>query len=113
LEPAQVDDIVDLALERGLDGLVLANTTISRDGLISPAALLREAGGVSGRPLRERSTALLRRAFSRSGGRLVLIGVGGVFDAEDAWQKLLAGASLVQLYTGLVYEGPAVVRRIN
>jgi len=113
LEPAQVDDVVDLALEHRLDGLVLANTTISRDGLVSPRRLLDEAGGVSGRPLRERSTALLRRAYARSGGRLVLIGVGGVFDAEDAWQKLLAGASLVQIYTALVYEGPAVVRRIN
>jgi dihydroorotate dehydrogenase len=113
LEPLQVDDVVDLALEHGLAGLVVANTTISREGLVSPERVLREAGGVSGRPLRERSTALLRRAYARSGGRLSLVGVGGVFDAEDAWQKLLAGASLVQLYTALVYEGPTVVRRIN
>ncbi|MDX6647578.1 MAG: dihydroorotate dehydrogenase [Miltoncostaeaceae bacterium] len=113
LEPAQVDELVDLALEHRLDGMVLANTTTSRDGLVSPERLLSEAGGVSGRPLRERSTALLRRAFNRGGGRLTLVGVGGVFDAEDAWQKLLAGASLVQLYTALVYEGPTVIRRIN
>jgi dihydroorotate dehydrogenase len=113
LEPPQVDDVVDLALELGLAGLVLANTTIGREGLVSPERVLREPGGVSGRPLRERSTALLRRAYARSAGRLALVGVGGVFDAEDAWRKLLAGASLVQLYTALVYEGPTVVRRIN
>ncbi len=104
-----VDEVVDVARACGADGLICTNTTVSR-----PVAhpLAAEAGGLSGRPLFDRSTRVLRRAFRRSGGRLPMIGVGGVFDGEDAWRKICAGASLVQVYTGFVYGGPGLPRRI-
>ena len=112
LEPAQVDAAVDLALERGLAGVIVGNTTTSRAGLSSPARLTSREGGLSGAPLRERSTTLVARAAARASGRLVVVGVGGIFTADDAWEKLAAGASLVQLYTGFVYGGPATARTI-
>lgn len=112
LEPIQVDAAVDLALERDLAGVVVANTTVSRAGLASPAPLAGRAGGLSGAPLRERATTLVARVASRAAGRLVVVGVGGVFTADDAWEKLAAGASLVQLYTGFVYGGPRTARAI-
>jgi len=112
LEPEQVDAAVDLALERGVDGVIVANTTLSREGLMSPPALARQEGGLSGAPLRARATALVRRVAERARGDLVVVGVGGVFSADDAWHKLAAGASLVQVYTGLVYGGPATARAI-
>ena len=108
----QVDAVVDLALDRGLGGVIVSNTTLARDGLRSPPELTAREGGLSGAPLRERSTALVRRVAERAGGRLIVVGVGGVFDADDAWQKLAAGASLVQVYTGLVYGGPGMARSI-
>ncbi|MEW6434299.1 MAG: quinone-dependent dihydroorotate dehydrogenase [Myxococcota bacterium] len=104
-----VDDVVDVARSCGADGLICTNTTITRP-LAHPLA--GEAGGLSGRPLFDRSTAVLRRAFRRTGGALPLVGVGGVFDGEDAWQKICAGASLVQVYTGFIYGGPGLPRRI-
>ncbi|MGD9696099.1 MAG: quinone-dependent dihydroorotate dehydrogenase [Thermoleophilia bacterium] len=112
LEPVQVDAAVDLAAERALAGVIVSNTTLSRDGLRSPAALAAEQGGLSGAPLRERSTRLVERVARRAAGRLVVVGVGGVFTAADAWEKLAAGASLVQIYTGLVYGGPGTARTI-
>jgi dihydroorotate dehydrogenase len=112
LAPADVDAAVDLALERGLDGVIVANTTVARNGLASPPRLAALEGGLSGAPLRKRSTALVRRIASRAGGRLIVVGVGGVFTADDAWEKLAAGASLVQLYTGFVYGGPRTPRTI-
>jgi dihydroorotate dehydrogenase len=107
-----VDDVVDLALELEIAGLVVGNTTLARDGLASPQSLTGQEGGLSGRPLRRRSTELIRHIAGRAGGRLVIVGVGGVFSADDAWEKLAVGASLVQVYTGLVYEGPMLARRI-
>jgi dihydroorotate dehydrogenase len=112
LEPAQLDAAVDLALERGLAGVVVANTTVSRAGLRSPARLTQREGGLSGAPLRDRSTSLVKRVAARAAGRLVVVGVGGIFTADDAWEKLAAGASLVQLYTGFVYGGPGTPRAI-
>jgi dihydroorotate dehydrogenase len=112
LGPGQVDAIVDLALGTGLSGLIVANTTVSREGLSSPPRLTEQAGGLSGRPLRRRSTDLVRRVSRRAGSGLTVIGVGGVFTAQDAWEKVRAGASLVQLYTGFVYGGPATPARI-
>jgi dihydroorotate dehydrogenase len=112
LEPAQLDAAVDLALERGLAGVIVANTTVSREGLRSPARLALRPGGLSGAPLRDHATTLVGRVAARAAGRLVVIGVGGVFTADDAWEKLAAGASLVQLYTGLVYGGPRTARAI-
>ncbi len=112
LEAAQVDAVVDLALERGLAGVIVANTTVSRAGLTSPERLTSRPGGLSGAPLRERATTLVGRVAARAAGRLVVVGVGGIFTADDAWEKLAAGASLVQLYTGFVYGGPGTPRAI-
>jgi dihydroorotate dehydrogenase len=109
-----LDEIVELAIEAGLAGIVATNTTIARPATPDPvcAHLYGETGGLSGRPLRERSTAVVRHLYRQSRGRLTLIGVGGISDAASAWEKITAGASLVQVYTGLVYEGPGVVREI-
>jgi dihydroorotate dehydrogenase len=104
-------DIAAVALETGLDGLIVSNTTIARPPLRSPHA--GETGGLSGRPLFEASTALLREMYRRTEGRLPLVGVGGVASGADAYAKIRAGASLVQLYSALVFEGPGLVRRIK
>ncbi|WP_425559424.1 quinone-dependent dihydroorotate dehydrogenase [Catenulispora yoronensis] len=110
-----VDAVADLALELGLDGIIATNTTIGRDGLKSAAAKMEAAGGggLSGAPLKARSLEVLRRLRARTDGRLALISVGGVETAADAWQRLVAGADLVQGYTGFIYEGPAWASRIN
>lgn len=113
LPDAGVDQAVDIAEEEGASGIVAANTTISYDGLRTPGVAGLGDGGISGAPLRSRALALVRRVHRRTEGRLPIIGVGGVFDAEDAYALLRAGASLVQLYTGFVYGGPTVVRTIN
>jgi dihydroorotate dehydrogenase len=110
LEPDQRAAVAELALVHGLDGLVIGNTTLARDGLRSPHA--GEAGGLSGAPLLARSNAVLADFRRLTGGRLPLVGVGGIFSGADAYSKLRAGASLVQLYTGLVYEGPGLPGRI-
>jgi dihydroorotate dehydrogenase len=112
LDGGQVDAVVDLALARGLAGMIVSNTTLSREGLASPPSVTAEAGGLSGAPLRDRATAMVERVARRSQGRLVVVGVGGVFTADDAWDKLAAGASLVQVYTGFVYGGPGTARTI-
>ncbi|MGH7045933.1 MAG: quinone-dependent dihydroorotate dehydrogenase [Stellaceae bacterium] len=105
-------DIAEVALGTGIDGLIIANTTIERPpGLVSRHA--GETGGLSGRPLFARSTAVLADIHRQTRGRLPLIGVGGVARAEDAYAKICAGASLVQLYTALVFEGPALIRRVG
>jgi dihydroorotate dehydrogenase len=115
LADADVDAVADLALELGLDGIIAANTTIARDGLASPAAQVAAAGagGLSGPPLRDRSLAVLRRLRARAGDRLVLIAVGGIETADDAWERLQAGATLVQGYTGFIYGGPLWPRRVQ
>ena len=115
LNEAQLDDIVSLAAETKLSGLIATNTTISRSGLSTTAKEVESigAGGLSGKPLTQRSTEVIRHLHKQSGGSLPIIGVGGIFSAEDALEKLNAGASLIQLYTGFIYEGPALVRRIN
>ena len=115
LADADVDAIADLALELGLDGIIATNTTVSRDGLASPAAEVAAAGagGLSGPPLRARSLAVLRRLRARAGDRLVLIAAGGIETPDDAWERLRAGATLVQAYTGFVYGGPLWPRRMH
>jgi dihydroorotate dehydrogenase len=115
LADADVDAIADLALELGLDGIIATNTTTSRDGLASPAAEVAAAGagGLSGPPLRARSLAVLRRLHARAGDRLVLIAAGGIETPDDAWERLRAGATLVQAYTGFVYGGPLWPRRMH
>ena len=103
--------IVDVIRGAGLDGLVIANTTVSRDGLKSRRRA-RQAGGLSGPPLFERSTAMLARARQLAGDDLILIGVGGIDSARAAWRKFTAGADLVQVYTGMIYEGPGFAHAI-
>jgi dihydroorotate dehydrogenase len=103
-----VDAVADLALELGLDGVIATNTTVSRAGVRST-----ETGGLSGRPLKARSLQVLRRLRARVGDRLTLISVGGVEDVDDVWERLLAGATLVQGYTGMIYGGPLWASRIH
>lgn len=105
-------DIAAVALESGIDGLIVSNTTIARPDNI-PAAMRSEAGGLSGAPLFEPSTSVLREIYALTGGKLPIVGVGGVATGEDAYAKIRAGASLVQLYSAMVYAGPAVVHRIR
>jgi dihydroorotate dehydrogenase len=112
LTAAQCEDIAALALEHQVDGLIVGNTTVARPaGLRSP--LRGEAGGLSGRPLREPALANLRLMRALTGGRIPLVGVGGIASGADAYERIRAGASVVQLYTALVYRGPALVRRIK
>lgn len=99
----ELDDIVDVVLKRGLDGLIVSNTTLSRDNLYDPQ--MSQAGGLSGKPLMERSTQLLQETRIRVGPDLPLIGVGGIMNGADALEKFRAGANLIQLYTGLTYSG--------
>ena len=115
LADADVDAVADLALELGLDGIIATNTTVSRDGLASPAAEVAAAGagGLSGPPLRARSLAVLRRLHARAGDRLVLIAAGGIETPDDAWERLRAGATLVQAYTAFVYGGPLWPRQMH
>lgn len=109
LNDAALDAIVDIASEH-VQGIVVCNTTLAREGLTSPHA--GESGGLSGAPLRARSDAMITRVHRRAPD-LPIIGVGGIFSGADAWAKIRAGARLVQVYTGFVYEGPALIRRIN
>lgn len=115
LSDAQVDEAVDIAAERGAAGIVTANTTVGRSGLRTAPERIAALGdgGISGAPIRARAVEMVRRVFRRTEGKLPVIGVGGIFSAEDAYALLRAGAGLVQLYTGLVYGGPAVVRDVN
>ena len=115
LADADVDAVADLALELGLDGIIATNTTVSRDGLASPAAEVAAAGagGLSGPPLRARALEVLTRLHARAGDRLVLIAAGGIETPDDAWERLRAGATLVQAYTAFVYGGPLWPRRMH
>jgi dihydroorotate dehydrogenase len=114
LAKEQIDDVIDLALEIKLDGIVAANTTISRDNLVTDSPKLAEigAGGLSGKPLRQKCTEIVRYISDRTGGQVPLIASGGIFTGEDARDKLNAGASLVQVWTGFIYEGPSIVKHI-
>ena len=106
LADQDVDAIADLAVELGLDGIIATNTTISRDGLITRGAADLGPGGLSGAPLKQRSLQVLARLRARVGADLLLVAVGGIETAEDAWQRIQAGATLVQAYTGFIYGGP-------
>lgn len=110
----QVDDVIDLALEIKLDGLVAANTTVSRASLLTPAAKVEAigAGGLSGLPVKERATEIVRYIAKKTKGRLPVIASGGVFTGADAKEKLAAGGVLVQVWTGFIYEGPGIVKKI-
>lgn len=109
-----LDEILELVGPRNLSGIVATNTTIARPETsdVELQRIYSESGGLSGKPLRARSTEVIRHLHRQTRGKLPIIGVGGIFTAADAWEKITAGASLIQIYTGLVYEGPAVTRDI-
>jgi dihydroorotate dehydrogenase len=109
----ELDDIVSVALKRRVDGMIVSNTTISRPRDLRDSAVASEAGGLSGRPLFDPSTRMLAETYRRVGGRIPLIGVGGIDSGERALAKIRAGATLIQIYTGLVYRGPALLDEIK
>ena len=115
LTQSQIDDVIDLAMEIKLDGLVATNTTISRD-LLSERSKMKSdiigAGGLSGLPVQKRSTEIVQYIYQKTNGQIPIIASGGIFTAKDAKEKLNAGATLVQVWTGFIYEGPAIVKNI-
>jgi len=115
LTDTQLDDIIEIVKTTKIDGVVATNTTISREGLRTPDSTLQTIGmgGLSGKPLTKRATEVIRYLHTKSGGSFPIIGVGGIHSAEDALEKIEAGAVLVQLYTGFIYEGPKLITRIN
>lgn len=115
LERRDLEMIVDVIDRLKIDGIIATNTTVSRDNLRTDAKQVASCGegGLSGRPLKNVSTKMIAQLYELTGGRIPLIGVGGIFTAEDAWEKISAGASLVQLYTGLIYQGPNIAQQIN
>jgi dihydroorotate dehydrogenase len=114
LTKEQLDDILDIVRQTGIAGMIATNTTVGRTGLRTPADRIAAlgAGGLSGDPVRERSTEVVRYLHRQSGGQIPIVAVGGISSPESAQEKMAAGASLVQVYTGFVYEGPGLVRRI-
>ena len=110
LTEAELEEAVGAVVDGEMDGIIATNTTLERYSLRTSNS--SETGGLSGRPLRERSTQVIRRIHALTGGNLPIVGVGGIFEARDAAEKLQAGATLVQLYTGLIYKGPGIVREI-
>jgi dihydroorotate dehydrogenase len=115
LERGELETIVEVVERLGIDGIIATNTTTSRDNLRTDAHRVAACGegGLSGKPIKTRSTKMIAELYELTGGRIPLIGVGGIFTAEDAWEKITAGASLVQLYTGFIYQGPNIAREIN
>jgi dihydroorotate dehydrogenase len=111
LSDEQLLDIIDIVQETKIAGVIATNTTLSREGLLSENKT--EAGGLSGKPLKERSTEVIRFLHQKSKGSFPIIGVGGIHSVQDALEKLEAGASLIQLYTGFIYEGPQLIKEIN
>jgi dihydroorotate dehydrogenase len=109
-----LDEILELASSRQIAGIVATNTTIERPQTNNSMLqkIYSETGGLSGKPLRARSTAIIRHIYKQTKGKLPIIGVGGIFNADDAWEKITAGASLAQIYTGLVFEGPGITKEI-
>ncbi len=112
LTDSQLDDIVEIVQDTKIAGVIATNTTISREGLHSDPNLVKEAGGVSGKPLTKRSTEVIKYLSDKSNKAFPIIGVGGIHSAADAIEKLNAGASLIQIYTGFIYEGPGLVAEI-
>jgi dihydroorotate dehydrogenase len=113
LTKEQLDDVIEIVESTKIDGIIATNTTIDRSNLKTENPEAFGPGGVSGKPLREKATEVIRYIHEQSQGRIPIVGVGGIHSAEDALEKLEAGASLVQLYTGFIYEGPGIVKKIN
>ncbi|MBC8112248.1 MAG: quinone-dependent dihydroorotate dehydrogenase [Verrucomicrobia bacterium] len=113
LSPQQMDDILEVVASSQLSGIVATNTTISRENLQAPSLLTQESGGLSGKPLKNHSTQIINYLHKKTAGNLPIIGVGGIASAADAHEKLNAGADLLQIYTGFIYEGPSICKAIN
>ena len=115
LERRDLETIVEVIERLKIDGIIATNTTISRENLRTDAKRIAACGegGLSGKPLKNTSTRMIAELYELTGGRIPLIGVGGIFTAEDAWEKIAAGASLVQIYTGFIYQGPRIAQEIN
>jgi len=114
LADEDIDAVAFMALDLGLDGIIATNTTISREGLRDSAAVADAGqGGMSGAPLKARALEVLRRLHARTGDRLVLIAAGGIENADDAWERLAAGATLLQAYTAFIYAGPLWPRAVH
>lgn len=115
LNTTQLDEIVEIVMRTKLDGVIACNTSVSREGLRTPEPRLKEIGngGLSGKPITEKSTAVIRYLSEKSNSAFPIIGVGGIHSADDAIDKINAGASLVQIYTGFIYEGPGLIKKIN
>ena len=115
LDRRELEAIVEVIERLNIDGIIATNTTVSRDNLRTDAKRVAAfgEGGLSGKPLKDASTRMIATLYELTDGRIPLIGVGGIFNAEDAWEKIAAGASLVQLYTGFIYQGPRIAQQIN
>ncbi len=115
LTKEQIDDVIALALEINLDGLIVSNTTISRSGLFTTDDEINNigAGGLSGLPVKNKSTEIIQYISNQTNNKIFIIGSGGIFTGEDAYEKIKAGASLVQVWTGFIYEGPAIIKNIS
>jgi dihydroorotate dehydrogenase len=115
LSHEQLEEVVDVLVRLRVDGIIATNTTIARDHLLTESARVVAIGegGLSGAPLKARATKMIADLFNLTKGKVPIVGVGGIFTADDAWEKIAAGASLVQLYTGFIYQGPGIVREIN
>jgi dihydroorotate dehydrogenase len=111
----QLDDIIEIVKSTGTNGIIATNTTIERKNLSYPESIIEKigSGGLSGKPLKSRSTEVIKYIVEKTNNTIPVIGVGGIMDAEDAIEKIEAGASLIQLYTGFIYEGPSIIRKIN
>lgn len=112
LSDSEIDAIASLFLDKKLDGIILANTTLDRPDYL-PEEFRNQQGGLSGKPARDKSTASIHRFYEKTKGQIPIIGIGGILSAEDAYAKIKAGASLVQLYTGLIYKGPELIQDIH
>jgi dihydroorotate dehydrogenase len=115
LTDSQLDDIVEIVTETGIAGVIATNTTLSRANLKTDSDIVENigAGGLSGKPLKDRSTQVIKYLSLKSGGKFGIIGAGGIYTAQDAKEKLAAGATLVQVYSAFIYEGPAIAKNIN
>jgi dihydroorotate dehydrogenase len=111
LSEAELTSMVETVVKTGIDGIIATNTTLSRTGLTHQNQ--KETGGLSGLPVRDRSTEVIRAIYKQTNGTLPIIGSGGIFTAEDAYEKILAGASMIEVYTGMIYEGPAINKNIQ
>ena len=115
LNQDQLDETIDFILSENLDGIIATNTTTTRDNLKSNKSKIEEIGngGLSGEPLKNKSTEVIRYISKKTNSKLPIIGVGGIMNSKDALDKIEAGADLIQLYTGFIYEGPSIVKKIN